>query len=51
MKRKPRRITIPVPADEEYTWLADLNRDGGQDVLMHHASTTAPHRLTVLMSR
>ncbi len=48
---KPRRLKIPVPEDEEYTWLADLNRDGRQDVLMHHASTAAPHRLTVLMSR
>ncbi len=48
---KPRRLMIPVPEDEEYTWLADLNRDGRQDVLMHHASTAAPHRLTVLMSR
>lgn len=51
LARKPQRITIPVPEDEEYTWLADLNRDGRQDVLMHHTSATAPHRLTVLMSR
>ncbi len=48
---KPRRLMIPVPEDEEYTWLADLNRDGRQDVLMHHASTAETHRLTVLMSR
>ncbi len=51
LERKPVRIAIPVPEDEECTWLADLDRDGRQDVLMHHASTTAPHRLTVLMSR
>lgn len=51
LARKPQRITISVPEDEEYTWLADLNRDGTQDVLMHHTSATAPHRLTVLMSR
>ena len=49
--RKPRRIAVAVPEDEEYTWLADLNRDGKDDVLMHHASEAAPHRLTVLMSR
>jgi len=51
LAKKPQRIAIPVPEDEEYTWLADLNRDGRQDVLMHHASTTARHRLAVLMSR
>lgn len=51
LAKKPQRIPIPVPEDEEYTWLADLNQDGRQDVLMHHASTTGPHRLTVLMSR
>ena len=49
--KKPQRIMIPVPEDEEYTWLADLNRDGKQDVLMHHAVSAGPHRLTVLMSR
>ncbi|MCY3965668.1 MAG: VCBS repeat-containing protein [Acidobacteria bacterium] len=51
LAKKPQRIAIPVPEDEEYTWLADLNQDGRQDVLMHHTSTTGPHRLTVLMSR
>ena len=48
--KRPQRIAVQVPEDEEYTWLADLNRDGKDDVLMHHASATAPHRLTVLMS-
>ena len=48
---RPQRIAVAVPPDEEYTWLTDLNRDGKQDVLMHHSSTTAPHRVTVLMSR
>ena len=51
LAKKPQRIAIPVPEDEEYTWLTDLDRDGKQDVLMHHTSTTAPQRLTVLMSR
>ena len=49
--KRPRRIATPVPEDEEYTWLADLNGDGTQDVLMHHASVTAAQRVTVLMSR
>lgn len=51
LARKPQRFAIPVPEDEEYTWLTDFNQDGKQDVLMHHTSATAPHRLTVLMSR
>ena len=49
--RQPQRVAVAIPNDEEYTWLVDLNQDGKQDVLMHHASTTAPHRVTVLMSR
>ncbi len=49
--KRPQRIMVTVPEDEEYTWLADLNLDGKQDVLMHHPSATAPHRVTVLMSR
>ena len=48
--KKPQRIAVAVPQDEEYTWLADLDRDGKDDILMHHPSTTAPHRVTVLMS-
>ena len=40
-----------MPTDEQYTWLVDLNRDGKQDVLMHYASTTEPHRVTMLIAR
>ncbi len=49
--RQPQRVAVAIPNDEEYTWLVDLDKDGRQDVLMHHTSTTAPHRVTVLMSR
>lgn len=48
--RQPQKLAIPMPS-EEYTWLVDLNKDGRQDVLMHHLSTTEPHRLTMLISR
>ncbi len=48
--RKPEEITVAMP-DEEYTWLVDLNRDGKEDVLMHHAFTDEPHRVTVLVAR
>ncbi len=49
--RQPQRVAVAIPNDEEYTWLVDLNRDGKQDVLMHHASTTEPQRVTLLVAR
>ena len=57
-------VAVAVPNDEEYTWLVDLNKDGKQDVLMHHPFTlrdahgapkrspgTEPHRVTMLIAR
>ena len=62
--RRPQKVAVAVPNDEEYTWLVDLNRDGKQDVLMHHPFTlrdafgaprrppgTEPHRVTMLIAR
>ena len=49
--RRPRKVAVALPHDEEYTWLVDLNKDGKQDILMHHPSTTEPHRVTMLISR
>ena len=49
--RQPQRVAVAIPNDEEYTWLVDLDRDGKQDVLMHHASTTGPDRVTLLVAR
>lgn len=53
-----------MPNDEEYTWLVDLNKDGMQDILMHHPFTlrdghgvpihplgTESHRITILIAR
>ncbi len=48
--RKPLRVAVAMP-NEEYTWLVDLNKDGKQDILMHHPSTTKPHRVTMLIAR
>lgn len=61
---QPQDVAIAVPNDEEYTWLVDLNKDGKQDVLMHHPFTlrdahgarklppgTEPHRVTMLIAR
>ena len=61
--RPPHKVAVALPNDEEYTWLVDLNRDGKQDVLMHHPVTlrdahgaptqppgTEPHRVTMLIA-
>ena len=48
--RKPQKVTIAMPY-QEYTWLVDLNKDSVQDILMHHPSTTEPHRVTVLIAQ
>ncbi len=53
--RKPLRIALRLPSDERRIWLADLNRDGKQDVVAHLTPTgrepTGKHRVTILMSR
>jgi hypothetical protein len=62
--RRPQKVAVAVPNDEEYTWLVDLNKDGKQDILMHHPFTlrdkgggrtrppgTEPHRVTMLIAR
>jgi len=48
--RRHQKVAIDLSGDE-YTWLMDLNRDGKQDVLMHHPSTTEPHRVSILIAR
>ncbi len=48
--RRPQKVAVAIP-NEAYTWLVDLNQDGKQDLLMHHPSTTEPHRVTLLIAR
>ena len=59
--RRPQKVAVSIPRDEastwedatwdeEYTWLVDLNKDGKQDILMHHPSTTWPHRVVMLIA-
>ena len=48
--RKPQKVAVVMPY-EEYTWLVDFNKDGVQDLLMHHSSTTESHRVTVLIAQ
>lgn len=62
--RQPQKVAVALPNDEEYTRLVDLNKDGIQDILMHHPFTlrdahgarklslgTEPHRVTMLIAR
>ena len=62
--RHAQRVAVALPNDEEYTSLVDLNKDGVQDLLMHHPFTrrdahgapklapgTEPHRVTMLIAR
>ncbi len=44
-------VAVPVPYDEEFTWLTDLNRDGKQDIVLHYPYATGSHRVTVLVAR
>ncbi len=48
--QKPQKVAVVMPY-EEYTQLVDLNKDERQDVLMHHPSTTEPHRVTMLIAQ
>ena len=48
--RKPQKVAVVMPY-EEYTQLVDLNKDRVQDLLMHHPSTTEPHRVTMLIAQ
>ena len=58
---KPHKVPVAMPADHEFTWLADLNADGKQDVLMHHVARppaadeddagVAANQVTILLSR
>lgn len=49
--RRPHKVAVALPEDEEHTWLADLDKDGKQDILIHHPSATEPHRVTMLIAR
>ena len=48
--RRSQKVAVAMP-NEEYTWLVDLNKDGKQDILIHHPSTAEPHRVTMLIAR
>ena len=59
--RLPKDVAVPMPDHGEYAWLVDLNKDGKQDILLHHPSccrgdmhreaTIEPPRVTMLIAR
>ena len=62
--QRPQEVAVALPNDEEYTLLVDLNKDGVQDLLMHHPFTlrdahgaprqplgTEPYRVRILIAR
>ncbi len=51
LARQPLKVAVALPGSERNSWLADINKDGKQDLFMHHPSTTEPHRLTMLIAR
>ena len=48
---KPGRLNWFDPESATERELVDLNKDGKQDILMHHPSTTESHRVTMLIAR
>ena len=50
-ERNPQKVTAALPDNEENIWLVDFNKDGKQDILMHHPSTTEPHQLMMLIAQ
>lgn len=47
----PIHVAVEMPADERYAMLADLDRDGRQDVVIQYPAERAAHRVSVLMAR
>ncbi|MCY3774217.1 MAG: VCBS repeat-containing protein [Gemmatimonadetes bacterium] len=60
---QPQKVAVELPNDEEYAWMADLNGDGRQDIVLHrpfkqrdaHGAPTQqpgvePHRVTLLIA-
>ena len=61
---QPQKVAVELANDEEYAWMTDLNRDGREDIVMHHIFMkrdahgapmalpgAEPHRVTLLIAR
>ena len=51
LSRDSERIAVTLPRDERNAWLVDLDRDGKDDIVVHHPSDEGPHRVVVLRAR
>ncbi len=55
LARRPQKVAVALPYDERKTRLVDLNKDGKEDLLIHHTPTdrapSGPHRVTTLIAR
>lgn len=49
LSEPPQKIDVAIPDRETHIQLFDLNRDGREDILIHHPSETAPNRVIVLI--
>ena len=48
---RPQTTRVRLPNSPERATVADLNRDGREDVLLHHAHDDGTHRVTTLLAR
>ena len=48
---EPIPVALKLPDDGEYVWFADLDGDGRQDIVLHHVSADAPHRVATHFAR
>jgi len=52
LSRNPHRVKVALPGDQDQNiWLAHLDKDGKEDILIHHPSATEPHRVIMLLAR
>ncbi len=51
LSRRFERIAVTLPSDETNSRLVDLDRDGKDDIVIHHPSKSEPHRVIVLRAR
>lgn len=51
LSKKARKFSATLPSDERNTWLADINGDASQDIVLQHPANTEPGRVTLLVSR
>lgn len=55
LTQPPTKVSVVLPHDERNSWLVDLDRDGKQDLILHHVPTDRAsgqsHRITTLIAR